>query len=170
MLTRMFQRRDISADWASDNPVLGPGEIGLVMDPGEPIKIKIGDGETAFEDLDFFGGDVTPSLVITTKEFSRSGTLAILAGTARSYIEHAGTITLARASVGVAPTGADLIVIIKKNGATIITLTIAAGTYTDLDSPLSIAVSAGDYLTLSVTQIGSSEAGAYLTVALEVAT
>jgi hypothetical protein len=43
-------RRDNSARWAEVNPVLAEGEPAVELDTG---KIKIGDGETAWNDLGF---------------------------------------------------------------------------------------------------------------------
>jgi hypothetical protein len=43
-------RRDTSANWASVNPVLAQGELGLVTDTGQ---YKIGDGSTAWNSLTY---------------------------------------------------------------------------------------------------------------------
>lgn len=51
-LKRMQQRRDTAADWAADNPVLLSGELGLDTDAE---LFKVGDGVTAWEDLEFKG-------------------------------------------------------------------------------------------------------------------
>lgn len=50
---RMQQKRDTEADWTSENPTLLAGEIGVESDTG---KFKIGDGSTAWNDLDYAGG------------------------------------------------------------------------------------------------------------------
>lgn len=63
---RMRQRRATAANWTSHNPVLGPGEVGLELPaPGDPhlpgpndsrwIKVKVGDGTTAWNDLPYLG-------------------------------------------------------------------------------------------------------------------
>lgn len=44
-------RRRLSGDWSGPNPVLGPGEPGFEKDTG---KLKIGDGETRWNDLPYF--------------------------------------------------------------------------------------------------------------------
>jgi hypothetical protein len=46
----MYQRRRTAAQWTADNPVLGPGEIGVETDTG---KIKFGDGTTAWTALPY---------------------------------------------------------------------------------------------------------------------
>lgn len=55
----MKQRRDTQANWAAVNPVLYDGELGFVSD--DPNLYKIGDGETAWNDLPFRGFDGTIS-------------------------------------------------------------------------------------------------------------
>lgn len=45
----MLQRRGESGEWATVNPVLGAGEFGIETDTG---IIKLGDGETAWQELE----------------------------------------------------------------------------------------------------------------------
>lgn len=52
---RMQQRQDTLAGWAGENPVLLPGELGLVSD--DPNAYKVGDGVTAWNDLPMRGWD-----------------------------------------------------------------------------------------------------------------
>lgn len=49
MATRMLQRRGTAAEWAALNVILGDGELGWERDTG---VIKIGDGVTAWNDLE----------------------------------------------------------------------------------------------------------------------
>lgn len=53
MTTRIQMRRATAEEWSTVNPVLADGEWGYVQ--GSPREIKIGDGETAWNDLDFIG-------------------------------------------------------------------------------------------------------------------
>ena len=57
MADRIQFRRDTEARWSQFNPVLLEGEMGIVSD--NPNKYKIGDGETAWNDLPFRGFDGT---------------------------------------------------------------------------------------------------------------
>jgi hypothetical protein len=50
MAIRIQLRRDTLAGWAASNPVLALGEPGYVTDTGQ---IKIGDGISNWEDLNF---------------------------------------------------------------------------------------------------------------------
>lgn len=52
---KILFRRDLAATWLSVNPVLSAGEIGLESDTG---KIKLGDGSTDWETLDYFYGSL----------------------------------------------------------------------------------------------------------------
>lgn len=47
-------RRGYEAVWKKNNPVLACGEPGFVIDRN---RLKIGDGETAWNDLPYFGGE-----------------------------------------------------------------------------------------------------------------
>lgn len=44
-------RRDTSSRWATENPVLRPGEPGFETNTG---RLKIGDGTRAWSELDYF--------------------------------------------------------------------------------------------------------------------
>ena len=61
MLTRMQQRRGTASQWASDNPILGAGEIGFEIDNS---RFKIGDGVNTWSALDYFSNeaDVTTAI------------------------------------------------------------------------------------------------------------
>lgn len=48
-------RRDIAANWTADNPVLNTGEPAIETDT---LKVKYGDGTTAWNDLDYAAGSV----------------------------------------------------------------------------------------------------------------
>ena len=73
---QMKQRRDTQANWASTNPVLLDGELGIVSD--DPNLYKVGDGTTAWNILPFRGFDGTlaqelgtsPNAVISQKVVS----------------------------------------------------------------------------------------------------
>ena len=54
MANRIQLRRDTGANWASVNPVLAQGEVGIETD-AVPIQIKIGDGSTAWNNLPYIG-------------------------------------------------------------------------------------------------------------------
>jgi hypothetical protein len=52
MATKIQLRRDTAAEWTSTNPVLATGEFGVELDTG---RFKIGDGTTAWTDLEYAG-------------------------------------------------------------------------------------------------------------------
>ena len=52
MANRIQLRRDTAANWASVNPVLAQGEVGIVTD-AIPIQIKVGNGVTAWNSLSY---------------------------------------------------------------------------------------------------------------------
>lgn len=57
-MDRVLQRRDTAANWSSANPVLAEGELGIITDTK---GYKIGDGVTAWNDLDY---PANPSQVV----------------------------------------------------------------------------------------------------------
>ena len=56
-------RRDTAANWTSVNPTLASGEPGLETDT---LKIKYGNGSTAWNSLSYSGGVSTYSLPIAS--------------------------------------------------------------------------------------------------------
>lgn len=139
--------------------------------------------------VDVFGQtSVTPTISNTipttvpvsdhdTHTFTYSGPVALLTGTQRLYFDANYTIVSVRASVGTAPTGADIKVDVKVNGTSIWSYTpadapvIADGAYTsgavvNIDSP---TIASGDYITVDITQIGSTTPGSDLTLSIRVA-
>lgn len=55
VVQRMWQRRDTAENWTARNPVLADGEIGFERDvPTTYVKMKVGDGSTPWNDLDYF--------------------------------------------------------------------------------------------------------------------
>ena len=81
-------------------------------------------------------------------------------------VNQASTALLCRAIAKTAPTGANAILVIKKNGTdTIATVTITAG-QTSVTATPSGSFAAGDYLSIDVTQIGSTLPGADVNITL----
>jgi len=78
-------RRDIAADWTSNNPVLHDGEPGIETDT---YKFKIGNGIASWSDLDYFVDQTFIAAMIATAAeasgvvsvFGRSGTVVAQTG------------------------------------------------------------------------------------------
>jgi hypothetical protein len=68
-------------------------------------------------------------------------------------------VTAVVISAQTAPTGANINIRINKNGSSLTTATLTAGSQYQKTSGLSLAVADGDYLTLDVTQVGSTYPG-----------
>ena len=56
MTTQIQLRRDTAANWAAANPVLAEGEIGMDMTVN---AFKVGDGSSAWNDIDYAGTDIS---------------------------------------------------------------------------------------------------------------
>lgn len=108
-----------------------------------------------------FVNSVIPSEVV----FTIPGTVTTGSKNVRYYCETARTIANVVVSVGTAPTGANMIFDVNKNGTTIFTTqgnrpTIASGGFYDGSSvPDVTSMAAGDYFTIDVDQIGSTIPG-----------
>jgi len=102
--------------------------------------------------------------------FEFVGTLSLSTGTIRIYPDGNWVIDKVWISVSVAPTGANIIVDVHKNGTTIFTdqakrPEIAAAGFTDESAtPDVVALTNTDYLTMDVDQVGSTITGQDLTV------
>jgi hypothetical protein len=117
----------------------------------------------------FAGLGVQPSDVVLT--FSKTGNLAVGAGSARFLAPFAMTLLGVTAAVGTAPTGASILLDVNKGGATIFTTqanrpAIAAGaTAMSAEAvPDVTTVAVGNELTVDVDQVGSTVTGSDLTV------
>lgn len=110
-----------------------------------------------------------------TIPFSRSGSLTVAPGTGSLYNDGDvnWTIRSIRATVGVAPAGASVIVDVNLDGTTVFTTqgnrpTIAAGSTTSGKAvPDVVTVPPGGRLTVDVDQVGSTTAGSDLVVQVE---
>ena len=105
--------------------------------------------------------------------FTVPGTLSVGIGRAKFYIPGAITLGNVRASVGTAPTGADITIDVNKNVTTVFTTQsnrpkIYAGqTVVSTSTPNITTFSAGDYITVDIDTVGSLNPGSDLTVQIE---
>lgn len=161
MLIQMQMRRGTSTEWSSANPVLASGELGLDTSLN---KFKIGDGTTAWNSLSYATGQRGESMIT----YGRAGNLTVSTGKIRYRFPFACKLAGVSLAVNTAPTGADIICDVNKNGTTIFTTQanrprIVAGTFAtspEVTNMNIIDVAAGDYITLDVDQVGSTVAGA----------
>jgi hypothetical protein len=108
----------------------------------------------------------------STLLYRRPGALSVAVGADPMVFPYPIEIQGISAAVQTAPTGADLIVDVNKNGTTIFTTqanrpAISAGTVVTTDEVTNMDVTslaAGDELTVDVDQVGSSTAGSALTL------
>jgi hypothetical protein len=169
-------RRGTAADWTTANPILAEGEMAVEIDT---LKFKVGNGVTNWNTLPYTSGPSGPQGPTgptgntgsygLNPIFSRQGSLSIVTGTQRFYVERAGTITAVRATVGTPCQGINPILIdVLINGVSALNAPIAllANSYTALASLAQVSVLPGDYFTVNILQVGSVTAGANLTVTL----
>lgn len=144
------------------------GVIDFYVDLAQTVRLGIarsGDLERFIEDIDI--GD--PESYQETLTFTITGALATQVGAVRLYLDYDCTVLGVRASVGVSPTGADVIVDVNKNGSTMFTNQadrprVVAGAFTGTAVPAVATLARDDYLTVDVDQVGSVTAGTHLVV------
>jgi hypothetical protein len=107
-----------------------------------------------------------------TVTWSRDGDATVTAGQMRWYNRTGGTRTIHGVwpAAGVAPTGADLVFDVNRNGVTVFTTPAdrpripAGGNGGAIAVPDVASVADGDYLTVDIDAIGSGVAGGEVTV------
>lgn len=105
--------------------------------------------------------------------FTVPGTLSVGTGRAKFYIPGPITLGNVRASVGTAPTGADITIDVNKNGTTVFTTQtnrpkiFAGQTLVSTSTPNITEFTTGDYITVDIDAIGSLNPGTDLTVQIE---
>jgi hypothetical protein len=157
-----------------------PGALTIGTGAGVTVTFAIlamGTPEVAAGDHSHVEADIT-DLAHTAKAaqplaFSKTGTLEVTTGASKFPALFDMTLIGVRAAVGTAPTGADLIVDVNKNGTTVYTTqgnrpTISDGATSSSETvPDVTAVAAGDLLSVDIDQVGSSTEGSDLVVAIE---
>jgi len=118
-------------------------------------------------------GDHTHTVTTSLPPYSKTGALTVGTSMLRMPIVRSCTVVGVYLTVGTAPTGADIIVDIHKNGTTIFTTqanrpTIAATVNIGGPgvTPNITALAAGDYISVDIDQIGSSVSGSDLVVSI----
>lgn len=165
MAIQIQLRRGTASEWTSANPTLAEGEMGLEKDTG---KFKVGTGALAWTNLPYASGATGATGL--TPVFSRQGTLSTQTGTQRLYVERAGSIVVARATVGTPSTGSPILVDVNKNGTSVLSapISITAAAFTATGTISNSSVSAGDYFTVDIDSVGSGTPGANLTVTITI--
>lgn len=169
----MYSKDDAGAEHllggALDAVMTTEGDI-LYRGSAAPARLAIG---TAKHVLRTNAGATAPEWVANTRglAYYLSGDLA--ADDEMSFIAPCAlTVTNVKMAVGTAPTDANLIVDIHKNGTTIFTTQdnrptiVATETTEDSAAPDVTSIAAGDKITLIVDQVGSTIAGADLSATI----
>jgi hypothetical protein len=99
-----------------------------------------------------------------TPTFTYMGELAVYAGLGRWVFASSGTLSSVALSLHVAPVGADVIVDVNINGASVFAdpddrPRVAAGGNSGIANVVGTYVSAGDYMTVDIDQVGSTAPG-----------
>lgn len=134
-------------------------------------KLSTVDGASSGLDADLLDGQHASAFAAASHNhpvyinYGKGGALTISTGTARIYPTRNLTLSAWEIWTGTAPVGSNLVVVVKKNGSTIETLTLTDG----INYASGVATSSlltTDYLTVDVTAIGSTTAGSDLSIRL----
>lgn len=104
VVTQIQLRRGTASQWTSANPILAAGEMGVETDT---VKAKIGDGINTWNNLPYFGGDVSTNAVqtLTNKTISAdNNTISGIAASSFVVTNASGNIDGSAAQVAI-PSG-----------------------------------------------------------------
>ena len=159
--SRIQQKQDTAANWKNNNPVLLSGEFGYETDTG---KVKIGNGSSHWNDIDYVGGgelptDPTFNSLVVGEESSTSGSANLIAD------EMGVTITKNDSAIDVNEDGVDIqstnVNLSSKNG-TLLNVTddgvhialsenpYETGNYDDIKPNATFAVTTGSWPTFTI--------------------
>lgn len=86
-----------------------------------------------------------------TKTCNFVGPISVQNGTLRWYPDQSVTVTSVYINASTAPTSGPFSIAIEKNGATIATASLSAGSYTSSVTAVNVAFTSSDYVTIDVT-------------------
>ena len=150
-------RRDAAANWTTDNPTLASGELGVETDT---LKIKVGDGSTAWTALAYLGAGSGSSGAIETPfadyviNLTTSASDSDLGRGTKLYAAFAA----ARAMAPTAQKRAAIVVDLGATGAASVTLGFADGSNIVVVAPDSTAQYTGFNLSIVQGGVGSPTA------------
>ena len=80
----MQHRKDTTANWAAANPILLDGEIAFEVQKSGEIRVKVGDGLTAWNKLPYvpFASDGESPIVIASASLAANGAITAILGDA----------------------------------------------------------------------------------------
>lgn len=152
---------NIGSVGSGDVPSWGSGAFMVAFSPGSPPYMT-----TVQDAIQYVWNNPLGSKSYYTWHiiaFTFDGDLDVETGTLEIELPGPGTITSVKARLGTAPTGADVIFDINKDGVSILDgskLTVSAGGKTATATPTDTTIVAGNYFTCDVDQRGSSIPGA----------
>lgn len=153
-------------DTGADSTVAGPQGPQGIQGPKGDQGIQGIQGVKGDQGIQGIQGPIgLTGKAISNAMFSAVGAVVTFTGSARYYVTAAGNITVSKASLGTAGSTATTVVI-KKNGVTAHTDTIATGTNVITNNTV-VAVAANDYITIDVTAAGTGAADLVVLVRIE---
>jgi collagen type VII alpha len=102
--------------------------------------------------------------VLMERHFNYPGTISAGVGTARWWSQQSLVISRIKAQLTTPPIGGDINIGFKKNGVTVQSLAVPAGSINSAINTVNITTVDGDYLTVDIVSVGSVSAGTDLVI------
>ena len=108
MATKTF-KRDTSANWTANDPVLLDGEIIIVDTAAGDVRYKVGDGSKKYSQLPFTDEAIIESIPTKTSDITNdSGFITSAGAPVQSVNGETGAVTLAASDVGAVSKAGDI--------------------------------------------------------------
>ena len=148
---RVQNKRDTSANWTANDPVLLNGEIIIVDTAAGDVRYKVGDGSKKYSQLPFTDEAIIESIPTKTSDITNdSGFITSAGAPVQSVNEKTGAVTLAASDVGaVAKTGDKMTGNLTVGSASLQTNGYVTGTWLKTTADVHLGAAAKNFAVLS---------------------
>lgn len=148
---RVQNKRDTSANWTANDPVLLDGEIIIVDTAAGDVRYKVGDGSKKYSQLPFTDEAIIDSIPTKTSDLTNdSGFITSTGAPVQSVNTKTGAVELAASDVGaVAKTGDTMTGNLTVGSASIQTNGYVTGTWLKTTADVHLGASATNFAVLS---------------------
>lgn len=148
---RIKNKRDTSANWTTNNPVLLDGEIIVVDTNAGDVRFKVGDGSSSYSQLPFIDEAIISSIPTKTSDLTNdSGFITAAGAPVQSVNTKTGAVELAASDVGaVAKTGDTMTGNLTVGSASLQTNGYVTGTWLKTTADVHLGSAATNFAVLS---------------------
>ena len=148
---RVKNKRDTSANWTANNPVLLNGEVIIVDTAAGDVRYKVGDGSKRYSQLPFADEAIIASIPTKTSDITNdSGFITSDGAPVQSVNGKTGAVTLAASDVGAVPkTGGTMTGNLTVGSASLQTNGYVTGTWLKTTASIHLGAAATNFAVLS---------------------